>query len=106
MLPVTYEYLSDAFGLRRAGGAETLVRFEEHGLIRKMRGALQIDDRKSLEQKTCCCYKLISSAYASSVHCLGTSGSFGQPPREARWDDLGAKCSVYCRGSCARFRDV
>ncbi|MGY4158234.1 CRP-like cAMP-binding protein [Bradyrhizobium sp. USDA 4461] len=73
MLPVTYDYLSEAFGLRR----ETLGRFEEHGLIRKMRGALQIDDRKSLEQKACCCYKLVSSAYASSVHCLETSGFLG-----------------------------
>nr|WP_246668487.1 hypothetical protein [Bradyrhizobium elkanii] len=53
-------------GLRRAGITETLTRFEEQGLIRKMHGVLQINERKCLEQKACCCYKLISSAYASS----------------------------------------
>ncbi|MGY3487985.1 CRP-like cAMP-binding protein [Bradyrhizobium sp. USDA 4011] len=63
VLPVTHDYLSSALGLRRAGVTETLIRFEEQGLIRKMRGILQIGDRKSLEQRACCCYKLISSAY-------------------------------------------
>ncbi|MGY3572973.1 Crp/Fnr family transcriptional regulator [Bradyrhizobium sp. USDA 4504] len=67
VLPVTHDYLSSVLGLRRAGVTETLIRFEQQGLIRKMRGVLQIDQRESLEQKTCCCYKLISSAYASSL---------------------------------------
>ncbi|MGF6313574.1 CRP-like cAMP-binding protein [Bradyrhizobium sp. i1.8.4] len=66
VLPVTHDYLSSVLGLRRAGVTETLIRFEELGVIRKMRGVLQIDDRESLEQKACCCYKLVSSAYASS----------------------------------------
>ncbi|WOH64340.1 Crp/Fnr family transcriptional regulator [Bradyrhizobium sp. BWA-3-5] len=66
VLPVTHDYLSSVLGLRRAGVTETLIRFEEQGLIRKMRGVLQIDERKSLEQKACCCYKLVSGAYASS----------------------------------------
>ncbi|ODM74986.1 Crp/Fnr family transcriptional regulator [Bradyrhizobium elkanii] len=67
VLPVTHDYLSSVLGLRRAGVTETLIRFEQQRLIRKMRGVLQIDQRESLEQKTCCCYKLISSAYASSL---------------------------------------
>ncbi|WFU14607.1 Crp/Fnr family transcriptional regulator [Bradyrhizobium sp. CB3481] len=66
VLPVTHDYLSSALGLRRAGVTETLTQFEKHGLIRKMRGVLQIDGRKGLEQKACGCYKLISGAYASS----------------------------------------
>ncbi|MCC8968946.1 Crp/Fnr family transcriptional regulator [Bradyrhizobium brasilense] len=66
VLPVTHDYLSSVLGLRRAGVTETLIRFEEQGLIRKMRGVLQIDERKSLEQRACCCYKLVSSAYAPS----------------------------------------
>ncbi|TWB92967.1 CRP-like cAMP-binding protein [Bradyrhizobium macuxiense] len=66
VLPVTHDYLSTALGLRRAGVTETLIRFEEQGLIRKMRGVLQIDDRRCLEQRACCCYKLVSSAYGSS----------------------------------------
>lgn len=65
VLPVTHEYLSAVLGLRRAGVTETLIRFEEQGLIRKMRGVLQIDQRKRLEQKACGCYKLISGAYTS-----------------------------------------
>ncbi|MCP3413626.1 Crp/Fnr family transcriptional regulator [Bradyrhizobium brasilense] len=67
VLPVTHDYLSSVLGVRRAGVTETLIRFEQQGVIRKMRGVLQIDQRESLEQKTCCCYKLVSSAYASSL---------------------------------------
>ncbi|WP_050382369.1 Crp/Fnr family transcriptional regulator [Bradyrhizobium pachyrhizi] len=67
VLPVTHDYLSSVLGLRRAGVTETLIRFEQQGLIRKMRGVLQIDQRESLEQRACCCYKLVSSAYASSL---------------------------------------
>jgi len=73
VLPVTHDYLSSVLGLRRAGVTETLLRFEEQGLIRKMRGVLQIDERESLEQKACCCYKLVSSAYASSQSAFSTS---------------------------------
>ncbi|MHC2440293.1 Crp/Fnr family transcriptional regulator [Bradyrhizobium sp. USDA 4451] len=66
VLPVTHDYLSSVLGLRRAGVTGTLIRFEKQGLIRKMRGVLQIDDPKSLEEKACCCYKLVSAAYALS----------------------------------------
>lgn len=65
VLPVTHDYLSSVLGLRRAGVTETLIRFEQQKLIRKTRGVLQIDQRNCLEKKTCGCYKLISSAYAS-----------------------------------------
>ncbi|PJG51463.1 Crp/Fnr family transcriptional regulator [Bradyrhizobium forestalis] len=72
VLPVTHDYLSSVLGLRRAGVTETLIRFEEQGLIRKMRGVLQIDEHKLLEEKACCCYKLVSAAYASlQVRTLG-----------------------------------
>ncbi|WP_084305763.1 Crp/Fnr family transcriptional regulator [Bradyrhizobium sp. ARR65] len=65
VLPVTHDYLSSVLGLRRAGVTETLIRFEEQKLIRKMRGVLQIGERECLEQTACSCYKLISGAYAS-----------------------------------------
>lgn len=72
VLPVTHDYLSSVLGLRRAGVTETLIRFEQQGLIRKMRGVLQIDEHKLLEEKACCCYKLVSAAYASSsIRTLG-----------------------------------
>lgn len=63
ILPVTHNYLATALALRRAGVTETLIRFEEQGLIRKMRGVLQISDRKRLEQKACSCYGVIANAY-------------------------------------------
>lgn len=66
LLSVTHDYVSAVLGLHRAGVTRTLIRFEEQGLIRKMRGILQVKDRKRLEQKACCCYGVIASAYASS----------------------------------------
>ncbi|QOG21090.1 Crp/Fnr family transcriptional regulator [Bradyrhizobium sp. SEMIA] len=66
VLPVTHDYLSSVLALRRAGVTETLIRFEERGLISKTRGVLRIEERTSLEQKACSCYKLISGAYATS----------------------------------------
>ncbi|MCK1516089.1 Crp/Fnr family transcriptional regulator [Bradyrhizobium sp. 190] len=77
VLPVTHEYLSSVLGLRRPGVTETLIRFEEQGLIRKTRGVLQIDGRKCLEQKACCCYKLISSAYARPTSKPATNETTG-----------------------------
>lgn len=68
VLPVTHDYLSYVLGLRRAGVTETLLRFEDQGLIRKMRGVLRVDDRNHLEQKTCSCYSTIASAYVSVEH--------------------------------------
>lgn len=65
-LPVTHDYLSSVLGLRRAGVTETLIRFEGHGLIRKTRGVLHINERKRLEQKACCCYRIIFDAYVSA----------------------------------------
>lgn len=88
VLPVTHDYLSSVLGLRRAGVTETLIRFEEQRLIRKMRGVLQIDDRKCLEQKACSCYRLISEAYAAlelaappkKVDAIAKSHTRSEPP--------------------------
>ena len=76
-LPVTQDYLSSVLGLRRAGVTQTLSRFEERGLIRKMRGVLQIDEPKCLEKRACCCYELISGAYASSQSAIPTKELIG-----------------------------
>jgi CRP-like cAMP-binding protein len=66
-LPITHDYLSAVLGLRRAGVTEALIRFEEEGLIHKMRGVLRVNDRKRLEQKACGCYGTIAKAYASAA---------------------------------------
>ncbi|WP_334397708.1 helix-turn-helix domain-containing protein [Bradyrhizobium sp. AZCC 2289] len=71
--PVTHDHLSSALGLRRPGVTESLIRFEEHGLIRETRGLLQIDERRCLEERACSCYKLIASTYGSSES--GISGN-------------------------------
>jgi len=68
VLPVTHDYLAYALGLRRAGITAALIHFEEQGLIRKMRGLLQVSDRGRLQQKTCSCYGLIAGTYASAEH--------------------------------------
>ncbi|UPJ26380.1 Crp/Fnr family transcriptional regulator [Bradyrhizobium sp. CW1] len=64
ILPITHDYLSSMLGLRRPGVTETLIRFEQRGLIRKTRGMLHIEDRQRLEHAACSCYKLIAGAYA------------------------------------------
>jgi CRP-like cAMP-binding protein len=63
VLPITHDHLFMILGLRRAGVTETLAKFEETGLIRKMRGVLEVCDSKRLEQKACGCYQIISKSY-------------------------------------------
>jgi len=66
VLPITHDHLSVILGLRRAGVTESLTRFEQAGLIRKMRGLLQIRDRQLLEQKACSCYGIVARGYYSA----------------------------------------
>jgi CRP-like cAMP-binding protein len=63
VLPITHDHLSAILGFRRAGVTETLKRFEEQGLVRKMRGVLQIRDRELLKRTACCCYGIVANAY-------------------------------------------
>lgn len=65
VLPVTHDYLSTALGLPRAGVTRALIRFEKDGLLRKMRGILQLHDRMRLGQRACSCYAIIARGYAS-----------------------------------------
>lgn len=62
-LPITHDNLSIILGLRRAGVTETLTRFESHGLVRKMRGVLQVRDRGKLRERACACCGVIEDAY-------------------------------------------
>ena len=63
VLPITHDHLSTILGLRRAGLTESLIRFEEQGLIRKSRGVMHVRERNLLQQKACGCYGVIASAY-------------------------------------------
>jgi CRP-like cAMP-binding protein len=66
VLPVTHDDLSIILGFRRTGVTETLTRFEEEGLVRKMRGVLQIRERGRLEKKACGCYGIVTKGYHSA----------------------------------------
>jgi CRP-like cAMP-binding protein len=68
VVPVTHDYLSAMLGLRRAGVTETLIRFEDQGVITKARGMLQVRDRSLLNQRTCGCYATIAHAYRTIEH--------------------------------------
>ncbi len=82
VLRVTHDYIAVVLGLRRAGVTEALIRFEEQGLIRKMRGVLEICDRKRLGDKACSCYGIISSSYAAAEHLIGAKPRPNElPPR-------------------------
>lgn len=62
-IPITHDHISTILGLRRAGVTETLNRFQDQGLLRKIRGVIQIRDREQLERQTCGCYRTITDAY-------------------------------------------
>jgi CRP-like cAMP-binding protein len=71
-LSITHEDLSMALALRRSGVTEALIRFEEQGLLRKMRGLLEVTDRNGLKHKACACYPIVISAYHSAkLLCCG-----------------------------------
>jgi CRP-like cAMP-binding protein len=63
VLAITHDQLSALLGSRRASVTEALVRFEEQGLVEKMRGVLLVRDRGLLRKKACCCYDTHSAAY-------------------------------------------
>jgi CRP-like cAMP-binding protein len=63
VIKITHDRLSDITGLRRAGITQALTRLEGRGVVRKMRGSLQIEDRKLLEKQACSCYKIIADAH-------------------------------------------
>jgi hypothetical protein len=65
-LPVTHEYLSTILGLRRPSVTEALNRFETDGLIRKIRGVLEVSDRQGLKLRACGCHNVIADAYQSA----------------------------------------
>ncbi len=61
ILPITHDHLSLILGLPRAGLTKSLIRFAEHGLIRKTRGFIQVRERALLREKACACYGTIAN---------------------------------------------
>jgi CRP-like cAMP-binding protein len=92
VLPITHDHLSTILGLRRSGLTQSLIRFEEEGLIRKSRGAMRVRERSLLQQKACGCYGVIASAYdwAKSLGCSAPDSEVAarfQIGRECRTSD-------------------
>ena len=63
VLPVTHEDISTLLGLHRSGVTDALSRFEQLGLLRKMRGVIELCDREGLGQIACACYSEIVAAH-------------------------------------------
>lgn len=75
VLRLTHEFVSQMLGVRRASVTEALGRFEERGMVRTRRGAIEIADRTALEDVACECYGIINS----SVRII-TTGAPGPSP--------------------------
>ena len=65
-LPITHDQLAIILGIRRSSVTETLIHFEERKLLCKMRGVVQITDRRQLENTACDCYRIMSARYLST----------------------------------------
>jgi CRP-like cAMP-binding protein len=64
VLAVTHDLLAKVLGVRRAGITEALLQLEAGGILKKMRGAVQLVDRSGLECRACDCYRIVRDAYA------------------------------------------
>lgn len=59
----THEQIAYALGVRREGVTEGALRLQSLGLIRYVRGHMQVLDRKGLERQACECYEVVRSEF-------------------------------------------
>jgi CRP-like cAMP-binding protein len=64
VLPLTHEFLSIMLGVRRASVTEVLQPLQERGVIRSVRGKIEVLDRSRLEKLACECYRAVTQAFA------------------------------------------
>lgn len=64
-LYVTQEFLASVLGVRRVGVTAAAGELQRSGLIRYVRGELQVLDRAGLEKAACSCYQHDRQCYAS-----------------------------------------
>jgi CRP-like cAMP-binding protein len=62
-LVMTQELIANMLGVRREGVTAAAGRLQEQGLIRYVRGRIQILDRRGLEAAVCECYKVVKDEY-------------------------------------------
>ncbi|MDE2378240.1 Crp/Fnr family transcriptional regulator [Bradyrhizobium sp.] len=63
IIPVTHDMLSVILGVRRASITTTLSELEQAGGLVRLRGAIDIRDRRAIERRACECYQIIASEY-------------------------------------------
>lgn len=63
-LKVTHDLLATVMGVRRASITNALLRFEADSVLKKTRGAVQLTNRRALEERACDCYRIVRDAYA------------------------------------------
>jgi CRP-like cAMP-binding protein len=61
-LQITQERIAGLLGVRREGITSTALKLQQAGLIRYVRGRIQMTDRLGLEQQSCECYRVMQKA--------------------------------------------
>lgn len=61
-LHITQERIAGLLGVRREGITATALKLQQAGLIRYVRGRIQMIDRHGLEQHSCECYQVVQKA--------------------------------------------
>jgi CRP-like cAMP-binding protein len=74
-LLVTHEALAALLGVRREGVTEAAQRLQEAGAIRYSRGSIQLESRKTLEQRACECYGVLHRQYLAQTQCAVPNGA-------------------------------
>ncbi len=62
-LRMTQELISNMLGVRREGVTEAALKLQTAGLIRYVRGRINVLDRPKLELRTCECYQVVKQEY-------------------------------------------
>jgi len=62
-LLMTQELISNMLGVRREGVTEAALKLQTAGLIRYVRGRINVLDRPKLELRTCECYHVVKQEY-------------------------------------------
>lgn len=62
---LTHDYLSAMLGVRRSGISVAAAALQRAGLIRYVRGEIQMLDRSGLEARACECYRADAAEYAA-----------------------------------------
>jgi CRP-like cAMP-binding protein len=63
VIPLTHDLFSVMLGVRRASVTDALAALEATGALKRRHKAVEIQDRRILEQQVCDCYRIIAAEY-------------------------------------------